>query len=253
MLRHKIPSAIACPPWTNHPDRAKLPAMPRPTSPSFIQGLVLSTLLAASARGAARAADHPLDFALHLARVKTDVHAPGRNDTATVKQIGISSFDRHLPAAQPGLLLGYAWIDFGRGPSAGLAPEGFYIGPAVRSEWLRTTGLTLTATASYLYQRVRDSDRMQSVTIEWYQPQVDLDLLGRLTSTLGLRLGATYGRVDVDDKAAGAVSGSVSLAGDAVVGGRAGLELDLGSDGQMGFMLHRAIGDGVELYFQRQF
>jgi len=38
-----------------------------------------------------------------------------------------------------------------------------------------------------------------------------------------------------------------------VLGGRAGLELDLGDRGQIGLTMHQAISDGVELYFQRRF
>lgn len=218
------------------------------------QALVLAAVVFAGAAGAAvLGEDPPLDFALNLARLTTDLHGPDRRDTATVKQIGISSFNRRLPAVQPGLLLGYTWIDLQRGPAAALAPEGFYVGAAVRSALLHRSRLTVTATASYLYQRVRDSNATQGVTLEWFQPQLDLDLIARLTPLLGVRLGATYGRADVDERAFGAIDQSVSLARDAVLGGRAGLELDLGSDGQIGFMLHQAIGDGVEFYFQRQF
>jgi hypothetical protein len=230
--------------------------MPRPPLPRLIRALALGTTLSAAAGaawGAGPGEEDPLDFALHLARLKTDLRASGRNDTATVKQIGIVSFDRRTAALQPGLLLGYAWIDVEHGPAATLAPEGFYIGAAVRSELLNNDHFLLTATASYLYQRVRDSNATLSVTLEWYQPQADLDARWRLTSSLGLRLGATYGRADADEKSSGTVAQTVSLARDAVLGGRAGLELDLGGDGQMGFMLHQAIGDGVEVYFQRQF
>jgi hypothetical protein len=195
----------------------------------------------------------PLDFALHLARLTIPLHTAGQRVTATVKQIGISSFDRGTPILQPGLYLGYAWIDLDRGPAAALAPEGFYIGPAVRSEFLRLPRFTVTLTASYLYQRVRDSNAVQAVTLEWYQPQLDLDGLWHVTRTLGVRLGARYGRADADQRLSGTVDQTVKLAREAVFGTRAGLELDLGGSGQIGCLFHQAIGDGVELYFQRQF
>jgi hypothetical protein len=201
----------------------------------------------------AAAYETPLDFALHLARLTVPLQTAGQRVTATVRQIGISSFNRGTPTLQPGLYLGYAWIDLDRTPAAALAPEGFYIGPAVRSEFLRLPRFTVTLTASYLYQRVRDSNAAQAVTLEWYQPQLDLDGLWHLTRTLGVRLGARYGRADADERLSGTVDQTVKLAREAVFGTRAGLELDLGDDGQIGCLFHQAVGDGVELYFQRQF
>jgi len=228
--------------------------MPRPSPRRFTHALTLAALTAASAvYGEVLPDEEPLDFGLHLTRLKTDLRAPGRNDTARIRQIGISAFDRHTPSIQPGMLLGYAWIDLERGPAAALAPEGYYIGPAVRGELWQGARFTFTATASYLYQRVHDSNSAQAVTLQWYQPQLDLDLLGRLTRSLRVRVGATYGRADAEERSSGAINQSASLTRDAVLGGRAGLELDLGDRGQIGLTMHQAISDGVELYFQRRF
>jgi len=227
-----------------------------PPRPRFPRAAILAAVL--SLAGGTAVADvlgdeGPLDFALHLTHLKTSLHAPGRDDTATVNQIAMSFFDTRLPAVQPGLYLGYVWIDLAEGPAAALAPEGYLIGFAVRGPLLHRPRFELTATGSYLYQRAEDSNDTRSVTLEWFQPQLDLDALWRIAPSFGVRLGATYGRADVDQRSSGVLNQGVTLSSDAVFGGRAGVELDLGGDGQIGFMLHQAVGEGVELYFQRQF
>ncbi len=196
----------------------------------------------------------PLDFSLHLSRLKTELHAEQLRVDTIVKQAGITSFDSSNPKLQPGLFLGYAWADItNQSSTGGMTPEGYYIGPALRSTMVAARHFTLTVTASYLYQWVRDSNAGQTVTLQWYQPQLDLDAAWRITRHISILIGGQYGRVDADEQLTGNVNQTLTLDKRSTLGGRAGLELNLGGEGQAGFLIHQAIGDGVELYFQRQF
>lgn len=223
---------------------------------SFLCSLLLAGALIAlsSTRVEAEPLAKPLDFALHFSRLKTELHAGQQRVDTVVKQAGISSFDNSDPALQPGLLLGYAWADIAnQSLAAGLTPEGYYIGPALRSTMIAGRHFILTFTASYLYQWIRDSSAGQTVTLQWYQPQMDLDAAWRITRHISILIGGQYGRVDVDEQLTGNTNQTLTLDKSSTLGGRAGLELDLGGEGQAGFLIHQAIGDGVELYFQRQF
>lgn len=203
--------------------------------------------------GAAPLAD-TLDFALHFSRLKAELSDTQQAIDITAKHVGITSFDRGEGMLQPGLALGYAYIGTSNQPlTAGMELEGFYISPALRSVAIDTPRFTLTLTGAYLYQRVKDSNATQAVTLEWYQPQLDVDALWRITHQVGLIVGGQYGRIDADEKISGAVNQTVTLKKRSTLGSHAGLEFDLGGDGQVGFQLHHAIGDGVEIYFQRQF
>jgi hypothetical protein len=220
--------------------------------PGFPCLIFLGLCIAASAGAAPLPAS--LDFALHLSRLDTALNAGQQDITATVKQLGVVSFDIGNRPLQPGLAVGYAYVsDSGQAVTAGMELEGFYVAPAVRGVLINGQRLTATLTGTYLYQRVKDSNADQSVTLEWQQPQLDLDINYRVGRQIGLLLGGQYGRADVDEKITGGVDQSLTLETGSTLGYRAGLEIDLGDDGQVGMLLHRAIGDGVEIYFQRQF
>jgi len=249
------------PPWTTSAARAKLRTMSLTTPPvAFMKSSpwrlfpACALIVLSSTRVMAEPLAKPLDFALHLSRLKTELHAEQQRIDTVVKRAGITSFDSSEPALQPGLLLGYAWTDISNQTlTAGMTPEGFYIGPALRGVMIAARHFTLTVTAGYLYQRVRDSNAGQSVTLEWYQPQLDLDAAWRITRRISVLIGGQYGRIDADEKLTGTVNQTITLSKRPTLGSRAGLELDLGGDGQAGVLIHQAIGDGVELYFQQQF
>jgi|GEM_PF-3483885 len=216
--------------------------------------LVFGLFALSVTRVIAESPTEPLDFGLHLSRLTTELSDNQRAIHTVVRRAGIASFDMTTRSLQPGIALGYASIsDTSQPLSAGLEPQGFYIAPALRSAVINTRPFTVTLTGSYLYQHTRDSNATQSVTMEWHQPQLDLDALWRLSERAGLTVGGQYGRIDIDEKISGAVNQTITLKRRATLGSRAGLEFDLGNDGQVGLLLHRGIGDGVEIYFQRRF
>jgi hypothetical protein len=195
-----------------------------------------------------------LDFALHLSRLDIPLSDGPQAINTTVKQLGIVSFDISQQILQPGLGVGYAYAgDSQQSVTAGMELEGFYIAPALRSVLLDGHRLNATLTATYLYQRVKDSNADQTVTQEWHQPQLDLVLNWRLSRAFALVLGGQYGRIDVDEKLGGAVERTVTLHRKSTLGYRAGLDMDVGGDGHVGVLVHRAIGDGVDIYFQQLF
>jgi hypothetical protein len=152
------------------------------------------------------------------------------------------------------LAIGYAYVSAGnQAVTAGMELEGFYIAPALRSVVFDDRRLNITLTATYLYQRVKDSNSDQAVTLEWQQPQLELDAKCHLSRQIVLALGGQYGRIDADEHLSGGVDQTLTLHSGPSLGYRAGLEFDLGNDGQVGMLLHRALGDGVEIYFKRQF
>ena len=195
-----------------------------------------------------------LDFGLHLSRLDTSLHSGQQDINTIVKQLGIVSFDiRQLPL-RPGLAVGYASVsDSNQAVTAGMELVGFYIAPALRGVLVDGRWLTATLTATYLYQRVKDSNATQDVTQEWQQQQLDLDIKCHITRQLNLLLGGQYGRIDVDEQISGGFNQNLTLQASPTLGYRAGLEFDVGGEGQVGMFLHRAIGDGIEIYFQQQF
>ena len=204
----------------------------------------------------ARAAPVPaaLDFALHLSRLDIPLSDGQQDINTTIKHLGIVSFDISQQTLQPGLGVGYAYASDNRqSATAGMELEGFYIAPALRGVLLDGRHLIATLTATYLYQRVKDSNATQSVTQEWQQPQLDLSLNWRLSRAVTLVLEGQYGRIDVDEKLSGAIYRTVTLHRNPTLGYLAGLDLDVGGDGHVGVLVHRAIADGVELYFQQLF
>jgi len=89
--------------------------------------------------------------------------------------------------------------------------------------------------------------------MDWYQPQLDLDAMWHISARVGLIIGGQFGRVDVDEKIKRDVNQTLKLKRNATLGGLAGVAFDLGGDGQVGVLLRQAVGDGAEIYFQRQF
>lgn len=195
-----------------------------------------------------------IDFAMHFSRLDTTLKNGQQEIATTVKQIGIASFDLSQNTLQPGLAIGYAYInDSDQAVTAGMALEGFFFAPSLRGLLFDNRSLSGTLTATYLYQRVKDSNADRMVTLEWQQPQLDLDVKYRVTRQIDLLLGARYGRANVDETITGDIQQSLTLNAGPTLGYRAGMEIELGGRGQVGLSLHHAIGDGVEIYFQRQF
>ena len=195
-----------------------------------------------------------LDFGLHLSRLDTSLHSGQQDINTTVKQLGIVSFDIRQQPLRPGLAVGYASVsDSNQAVTAGMELVGFYIAPALRGVLVDGRWLTATLTATYLYQRVKDSNATQDVTQEWQQQQLDLDVKCHITRQMNLLLGGRYGRIDVDERISGGVNQNLTLQAGPTLGYRAGLEFNLEGEGQVGMFLHRAIGDGIEIYFQQQF
>ena len=195
-----------------------------------------------------------LDFALHLSRLDIPLSDGRQEINTTVKHLGVVSFDMSQQTLQPGLGVGYAYTsDSQQSVTAGMELQGFYIAPALRGVVLDGQSLNVTLTATYLYQRVKDNNADQTVTLEWQQPQLDLELEYRIGGQISLLLGGQYGRIDVDEKLSGNVDQTVTLQSGPTLGYRAGLDIDVGGDGHVGMLIHRAMGDGVEIYFQQQF
>ena len=225
------------------------------TQPVRPFGLILLAMFVLIAADSAVAATAPsaLDFGLHLARMEVTLDDATQTVNTTVKRIGIVTFDSGRPSVQPGLAVGYAYVSDDSPAGAGLERQGFYIAPALRGVLLATQRIMATITGSYLYQRTKDNNVDQAVTSEWLQAQLDLDLRYRLSGLFNLALGGHYGRIDVDEQLSGAVDRTLTRHTGPSLGYHAGLEIDLDEDGQVGISVHHALGDGVELYFQRQF
>lgn len=195
-----------------------------------------------------------LSFGLHLTRLDTSLRNGQQDITTTVKQIGIASIDLSQENLQPGLAIGYAYISDSDQPvTAGMVLQGFFIAPSLRGVLFDNRLLSGTLTATYLYQWVKDSNADRSVRMEWQQPQLDLDVKCHISRQINLLVGAQYGRADVDETVTGNVEQTLTLKTGPTLGYRAGVEVEVGGEGQIGIYLYRAISDGVELYFQRQF
>lgn len=195
-----------------------------------------------------------VDVALYFSRQDVQLNYGQQDIHTTVKQLGIVSFDISQETLQPGLAVGYASITDGdQAITAGMVLEGFYITPILRSVLLKSPRFSASLDASYLYQQVKDSNSDNSVTLEWQQPQLALDVKYRFSRQISLLLGGQYGRIDVDEQVTGGVNQTLTLKTGATLGYRAGLEIDLGDRGQIGMLLNRFSGDGLSLYFRQQF
>lgn len=216
--------------------------------------LILLSLIPAAATADPRTyATPPLDFALHLGRYETRLDDGLGRVEATVKRIGISAYGNADPTLQAGLLLGYATLSDDQALTAGREPDGFYAGPALRSEFYAGHVLRAGVTGSYIYQRVREEDAGVSQVVEWQQWQLALDTRWRLGARVGLLLGGHYGGISAEQRLSGTVNQTRSLDHDPVFGGRAGLEFDFDGDGRIGIAAERGELDGLDIYFERQF
>ena len=107
---------------------------------------IIFDLTVSSQVGAAPPAS--LDFALHLTRLDTPLKLGQKNIDATVKQIGITSFDISKFPLQPGIAAGYAYISDGdQAATAGMELQGFYLAPALRMVLREEDAFTAALTA----------------------------------------------------------------------------------------------------------
>jgi len=227
-------------------------------APAFMKGrpfyLAGALLLPAAAAAQGFVDNPPLDFALHLERYDTTLSGGRDRIDLTVKRAGISTYGNDDPTLQPGLLLGYATLDSGDASfSSSSQPEGFYVGPALRSEFFANRHLTASVTGSYLYQRVRDETGGRQQTLEWQQWRLALATHWRLSTRVALLASGHYGAIDSQQRLEGTVNQSRSLTRGPGAGGRAGLEFQVDGNGRIGVAAERGEFDGLDIYFQRQF
>jgi len=224
----------------------------RPFLPRLVNLAFFTSMITVSA--AADPIPATLDFAFHLSRLDITLNDTQQVVDTTVKRIGITSFDLRQQPLRPGVAVGYAYVsDSSQAVTAGMELVGYYFAPSLRGMLLNGERLRAALTATYLYQHVKDSIADRSVTMDWQQAQVDLDARWRVSRQLDLLLGGQYGGIDVDENLSGNINQTLKLHTGPTLGYRAGLEFDLGDDGQVGMVMHRDLGDGVEIYFQRQF
>src|SRR3569623_1351366 len=219
--------------------------------PFYLAGALL---LPAAAAAQGFVDNPPLDFALHLERYDTTLSGGRDRIDLTVKRAGISAYGNDDRTLQPGLLLGYAMLDSGSASFCSSSqPEGFYVGPALRSEFFANRHLTASVTGSYLYQRVRDETGGRQQTLEWQQWRLALATHWRLKTRVALLAIGHYGAIEILQRLEGTVNQSRSLTRGPGAGGRAGLEFQVDGNGRIGVAAERGEFDGLDIYFQRQF
>lgn len=195
-----------------------------------------------------------VDFALHLGRTSTTVHYPQEEIESSVKRLGISAYEEINSHLQIALLAGYAYLSQpDQTLTAGLNLQGFLAGVGLRSTVVRKGPVAVTASSNYIYQYVEDEEANQSVSIEWHELELRLGATVNITSNLAMVVGASRGWIDGEQRAKGTLTQTTGIEAKMQAGAFAGLDLDVGGDGHIGFQLLRGMHDGFDIYFQRYF
>ncbi len=196
----------------------------------------------------------PFEFAAQFKRFDTRLR-DGQNTTAiTVRRAGVRVHEYSAARLQPGLAIGYAFLDTDTAPAlAGMQARGFYAAPSLRGMLWNGPRLSLSLSGGYLYQWADEKTDGQNLSVEWEQAQLEGDLQWRITPRARLLLGGVYGRISTTERAEGPVQFKVKRHAGPRFGGRYGLEFSVGGDGQVGALWHDHLEQGIELYFQRQF
>jgi hypothetical protein len=197
-----------------------------------------------------------LDFAVPFSRTSASFdYADGTATDVTLRRVGLTWYERMLPRLELGLFGGLVFLgQADRAAHAGLEPDGYYAGLALRGVLAETSLLQLFVHAQYSYQRLRDDNGQRAVRMSWDQPQAQLGVAIRPGGLLHVYGGAVWTAIEGQERLSSAAA-TTTTRFDARrrTGGFVGLDLSVEPDGYVGMELRSGTERGGMVYFKKRF
>lgn len=224
---------------------------------TFIGQKVLPAILALllSSPGFAQSWQQPpdtLDFALNISRQELDLHKGNTLYPVDISQIGVTVFNLSNPNVHYGFIAGYSYLGLENdSPSAGLSLNGSHLGLALRLE--SSFYPRIRAQGQYLFQQLGATDSGNTITLDWYEWQLESSVRFALVDAIGLSLGVSYTDTDATRRLRGAANSTLSMTLEDNV--TAWMELDKATipSGYVSLTLYRGAHDGLMFSFARLF
>lgn len=195
-----------------------------------------------------------LDFSLRFVRAKMPLDYSGRTNDTTSRWFGFSLREKVGQRVTLGMYGGYAWLTQTGNPlTAGLELDGYHAGFSLHGVLLTGQRASLYGTLDYTYQKVDRKSDVQTVVIDWAQPQAQLGVMLTLAQKWRLYGGGSYGKIDGEERASGSVNHTLAFERGAQSGGFLGLDLNVETDGYIGVEARSGLMRGGEIYFKRRF
>lgn len=195
-----------------------------------------------------------LDFSLRFARAEMPLEYAGRTQDGTASWFGVSLREQVSPRVTLGMYGGYAWLTQTNNPvTAGIELDGYHAGFSLHALLWPGRRASLYGTLDYGYQKMDHEGIAQKVVIDWTQAQAQLGAMLTLARHWRLYGGGSYGRIDGEERASGAVNHTLDFERGARSGGFVGLDLNVETDGYIGVEYRSGLARGGEIYFKRRF
>lgn len=195
-----------------------------------------------------------LDFSLRFARVEMPFDYAGRTNDTTSRWFGFSLREQASQRVTLGMYGGYAWLtQTGNPVTAGIELDGYHAGFSLHAVLLEGQRASLYGALDYGYQKADNKSDTQTVVIDWAQSQAQFGVMLTLTRQWRFYGGGSYGKIDGEERASGSVNHTLSFERDARSGGFAGLDLNMETDGYVGFEVRSGLVRSGEIYFKRRF
>ena len=216
--------------------------------------LILPTLAEAAGPLVPQDNNSSLDFSLRLARSKIPLDYGNRTHDTTSRWLGVSLREKAGKRVTLGMYGGYAWLTQANNPvTAGIELGGFHAGFSLHGILLEGQRAFLYGALDYSYQKVDRKSDLQTVVIDWVQPQAQLGVVLTLAQKWRLYGGGNYGKIDGEERASGSVNHTLTFERGAQSGGFLGFDLNVESDGYVGVEARSGLTRGAEIYFKRRF
>lgn len=199
--------------------------------------------------------DKTIDFALDLARHKTTFEYSNTTSVdTTIQLIGVTWYERFAPKVELGLNGGRVFLSqTGNAATAGIEPDGYYAGVALRAVMLDTAPAQLALHTAYTYHRVEHDSMSQSVTLSWYQSCVQFGAIIAPVNRLRIQAGALWTAIDGQERVTGVTPRTTDFRRDDRNGGYFGLDFAVERDGYVGIEARSGAERGGEIYFKKRF
>ena len=199
--------------------------------------------------------DLSLDFSVRVGKARHNFdYAGGTKADTRLEWLGVAWYEQVAPRVQLGLAGGKLLLtQTGNTATVGMEPDGYYAGIDVRVALLETSVVQLFVHASYAYQRVKQENAGETVTLTWYEPRVQIGAAVAAAPRLRLFGGGRWNALDGQQRITGPTPQTVDFDADREVGGFAGLEFAVERDGFVGLEGRSGAGRGGEIYFKKLF
>lgn len=212
------------------------------------------TLMPPAAAGPPRFDEaRPFEFTVTAGRERTVFESDTQSSPTTVKRVGISWHEQFGPRVEIGLFGGYTSVTQTGNPlTAGLKLDGYHAGISLRLALLQTERVRLFIGSDYAYQDVDHVGGEQSVTLEWYELRARLGAAAALTPRVHLYGGGSYGYIDGQERATGAVDRTTDFERRRRYGGFLGLDFNVEPGGYVGVEAWSGLSRGGKVYFEKR-